>query len=173
MCRTLIRAPAAPRLACMQMQNIWHREQSSCPLDLDSIDRQALRLSIKQSRVVTERRRLHARMRRVLRISAMGPAKSLCHHRLMLLEQKFRLHQQLNSDKEFLAQKSAPHRDFYNVRKVPPFPRARCAVLNNRLDCTCGSVAGLHVHQWSSPALVARCACQQLCSRHLQNPSSA
>ncbi|KAK9901310.1 hypothetical protein WJX75_005763 [Coccomyxa subellipsoidea] len=54
----------------------------------------------------------------VLRISAMGPTKSLCHHRLMLLEQKFRLHQQLNADKEFLAQKSAPHRDFYNVRKV-------------------------------------------------------
>ncbi|BDA45326.1 AMP deaminase 2 at C-terminar half [Coccomyxa sp. Obi] len=54
----------------------------------------------------------------ILRISAMGPTKSLCHHRLMLLEQKFRLHQQLNSDKEFLAQKSAPHRDFYNVRKV-------------------------------------------------------
>ena len=48
----------------------------------------------------------------------MGPTKSFCHHRLMLLEQKFRLHQQLNADKEFLAQKSAPHRDFYNVRKV-------------------------------------------------------
>ncbi len=59
---------------------------------------------------------------RVLRISAMGPCKSLCHHRLMLLEQKFRLHQQLNADKEFLAQKSAPHRDFYNVRKVRPGP---------------------------------------------------
>ena len=55
---------------------------------------------------------------RVLRISAMGPTKSFCHHRLMLLEQKFRLHQQLNADKEFLAQKSAPHRDFYNVRKA-------------------------------------------------------
>ena len=59
----------------------------------------------------------------------MGPTKSYCHHRLMLLEQKFRLHQQLNADKEFLAQKSAPHRDFYNVRKVltlshlpPPHP---------------------------------------------------
>jgi AMP deaminase len=24
----------------------------------------------------------------------------------------------LNADREFLAQKSAPHRDFYNVRKV-------------------------------------------------------
>jgi hypothetical protein len=38
--------------------------------------------------------------------------------RLMLLEQKFNLHVMLNADKEFLAQKSAPHRDFYNVRKV-------------------------------------------------------
>lgn len=38
----------------------------------------------------------------------------------MLLEQKFNLHVMLNADKEFLAQKSAPHRDFYNVRKVPP-----------------------------------------------------
>lgn len=36
----------------------------------------------------------------------------------MLLEQKFNLHVMLNADKEFLAQKSAPHRDFYNVRKV-------------------------------------------------------
>ena len=45
----------------------------------------------------------------------------------MLLEQKFRLHQQLNADKEFLAQKSAPHRDFYNVRKVPVLCPAHCA----------------------------------------------
>lgn len=59
----------------------------------------------------------------MLRISAMGPTKSLCHHRLMLLEQKFRLHQQLNADKEFLAQKSAPHRDFYNVRKARALPQ--------------------------------------------------
>ena len=52
------------------------------------------------------------------KISAMGPIKSFCHHRLMLLEQKFNLHIMLNADKEFLAQKTAPHRDFYNVRKV-------------------------------------------------------
>lgn len=32
--------------------------------------------------------------------------------------QKFRVHLLLNADGEFLAQKSAPHRDFYNVRKV-------------------------------------------------------
>lgn len=52
------------------------------------------------------------------KIAAMGPIKSFCHHRLMLLEQKFNLHIMLNADKEFLAQKTAPHRDFYNVRKV-------------------------------------------------------
>lgn len=32
--------------------------------------------------------------------------------------QKFNLHLMLNADREFIAQKSAPHRDFYNVRKV-------------------------------------------------------
>ncbi|KAK6943472.1 AMP deaminase [Dillenia turbinata] len=31
---------------------------------------------------------------------------------------KFNIHLMLNADKEFLAQKMAPHRDFYNVRKV-------------------------------------------------------
>lgn len=35
-----------------------------------------------------------------------------------VLLQKFSLHLMLNADREFLAQKSAPHRDFYNVRKV-------------------------------------------------------
>lgn len=57
-------------------------------------------------------------MHRVLRYSALGPVKSFAHHRLMLLEQKFNLNAMLNADKEFLAQKAAPHRDFYNVRKV-------------------------------------------------------
>ena len=55
---------------------------------------------------------------RVLKITSKGPVKTLCHHRLMLQEQKFNLHVRLNADKEFLAQKTAPHRDFYNVRKV-------------------------------------------------------
>lgn len=32
--------------------------------------------------------------------------------------QKFKFHLMLNADREFLAQKTAPHRDFYNVRKV-------------------------------------------------------
>ncbi|TKY63523.1 AMP deaminase [Spatholobus suberectus] len=54
----------------------------------------------------------------VLRVIAAGNIRTLCHHRLNLLEQKFNLHLMLNADREFLAQKSAPHRDFYNVRKV-------------------------------------------------------
>ena len=54
----------------------------------------------------------------MLRIQSSGPVKSFTHHRLQLLEQKYNLHVMLNADKEFLAQKSAPHRDFYNVRKV-------------------------------------------------------
>ncbi|XP_062003474.1 AMP deaminase [Rosa rugosa] len=54
----------------------------------------------------------------ILRVIAAGNIRTLCHHRLNLLEQKFNLHLMLNTDKEFLAQKSAPHRDFYNVRKV-------------------------------------------------------
>ncbi|KGN54386.1 AMP deaminase isoform X1 [Cucumis sativus] len=54
----------------------------------------------------------------ILRVTAAGNIRTLCHRRLNLLEQKFNLHLMLNADKEFLAQKSAPHRDFYNVRKV-------------------------------------------------------
>ncbi|KAL9361963.1 hypothetical protein Peur_044748 [Populus x canadensis] len=54
----------------------------------------------------------------ILRVIAIGNIRTLCHHRLNLLEQKFNLHLMLNADREFLAQKSAPHRDFYNVRKV-------------------------------------------------------
>ncbi|CAK7343874.1 unnamed protein product [Dovyalis caffra] len=54
----------------------------------------------------------------ILRVIATGNIRTLCHHRLNLLEQKFNLHLMLNADREFLAQKSAPHRDFYNVRKV-------------------------------------------------------
>ncbi|GLT66176.1 hypothetical protein SLA2020_385600 [Shorea laevis] len=54
----------------------------------------------------------------ILRVIALGNMRTLCFQRLDLLEQKFNLHLMLNSDREFLAQKSAPHRDFYNVRKV-------------------------------------------------------
>ncbi|XP_038721553.1 AMP deaminase-like isoform X1 [Tripterygium wilfordii] len=57
-------------------------------------------------------------LHQILRVTAAGNTRTLCHHRLNLLEQKFNLHLMLNADREFLAQKSAPHRDFYNVRKV-------------------------------------------------------
>ncbi|XP_078159904.1 putative AMP deaminase isoform X3 [Carex rostrata] len=54
----------------------------------------------------------------ILRVIADGNIRTVCHHRLNLLEQKFNLHLMMNADLELLAQKSAPHRDFYNVRKV-------------------------------------------------------
>ena len=57
-------------------------------------------------------------MHAVLRVHSYGPSKSFCHKRLHLTEQKFSLHVMLNADREFLQQKEAPHRDFYNVRKV-------------------------------------------------------
>ncbi|EFJ23750.1 hypothetical protein SELMODRAFT_174618 [Selaginella moellendorffii] len=57
-------------------------------------------------------------MHRILRLTGLGNVRTFCYHRLHLLEQKFSLHLMLNADREFLAQKSAPHRDFYNVRKV-------------------------------------------------------
>src|SRR5207302_395093 len=47
-----------------------------------------------------------------------GPAKTFCHNRLHILEARFNLHELLNHDLEQLVQKSVPHRDFYNVRKV-------------------------------------------------------
>ncbi|KAJ3676347.1 hypothetical protein LUZ60_003759 [Juncus effusus] len=54
----------------------------------------------------------------ILRVIAAGNIRTVCHNRLNLLEHKFKFHLMLNADKEFLAQKTAPHRDFYNVRKV-------------------------------------------------------
>ncbi|OVA12017.1 Adenosine/AMP deaminase domain [Macleaya cordata] len=57
-------------------------------------------------------------MHHILRVLSLGNVRTACHHRLRLLEEKFRLHMLVNADREFLAQKSAPHRDFYNVRKV-------------------------------------------------------
>ncbi|XP_076939343.1 putative AMP deaminase [Bidens hawaiensis] len=57
-------------------------------------------------------------MHHVLKIISVGNVRSACFHRLRFLEEKFRLHLLVNADSEFLAQKSAPHRDFYNIRKV-------------------------------------------------------
>ena len=47
-----------------------------------------------------------------------GPVKSFSYKRLQLLLSRFGLHTVLNADREQRAQKSVPHRDFYNVRKV-------------------------------------------------------
>ncbi|XP_062160523.1 AMP deaminase-like [Alnus glutinosa] len=57
-------------------------------------------------------------MHHLLKVMSLGNVRSACHHRLRFLEEKFRLHLLLSADKEFLDQKSAPHRDFYNIRKV-------------------------------------------------------
>jgi len=47
-----------------------------------------------------------------------GPVKTLAYKRLAVLEQRFSLHVLLNGERELSTQKSVPHRDFYNVRKV-------------------------------------------------------
>lgn len=47
-----------------------------------------------------------------------GPVKSLSYMRLAVLEELFNLHVLLNGQRELSTQKSVPHRDFYNVRKV-------------------------------------------------------
>ncbi|KAI3467409.1 hypothetical protein Pfo_024072 [Paulownia fortunei] len=57
-------------------------------------------------------------MHHLLKVVSLGNVRSACHHRLRFLEEKFRLHLLVNADREFVAQKSAPHRDFYNIRKV-------------------------------------------------------
>ncbi|KAM3706607.1 hypothetical protein ACJW31_03G163000 [Castanea mollissima] len=57
-------------------------------------------------------------MHQLLKVTSLGNVRSSCHHRLRFLEEKFRLHLLVNADREFLSQKSAPHRDFYNIRKV-------------------------------------------------------
>ncbi|KAL1550971.1 AMP deaminase [Salvia divinorum] len=57
-------------------------------------------------------------MHHLLKVMSIGNVRSACYHRLRFLEEKFRLHLLVNADKEFVAQKSAPHRDFYNIRKV-------------------------------------------------------
>ncbi|KAL3006565.1 hypothetical protein AAZX31_08G285500 [Glycine max] len=57
-------------------------------------------------------------MHYILKVMSIGNVRTSCYHRLRFLEEKFRLHLLLNADREFLAQKGAPHRDFYNIRKV-------------------------------------------------------
>jgi AMP deaminase len=54
----------------------------------------------------------------LLTLISNGPLKSFCYRRLRFLKSKFELHVMLNELKELTQQKTVPHRDFYNVRKV-------------------------------------------------------
>ncbi|KAK5582376.1 hypothetical protein RB653_003959 [Dictyostelium firmibasis] len=54
----------------------------------------------------------------LMMLSSYGPAKTFTFKRLQLLESKFNMHTLLNDSLELFQQKTAPHRDFYNVRKV-------------------------------------------------------
>eukprot|EP01133_Synstelium_polycarpum_P008425 gene8425-9911_t len=54
----------------------------------------------------------------LMRFCSYGPAKTFCFKRLRLLESKYNMHILLNDTVELGHQKCAPHRDFYNVRKV-------------------------------------------------------
>lgn len=47
-----------------------------------------------------------------------GPSRTLAYRRLKFLEAQFGLYQLLHGNRESEEQKQAPHRDFYNVRKV-------------------------------------------------------
>lgn len=47
-----------------------------------------------------------------------GPVTSYAFTRLELLSAKYNIHILLNETRELVAQKSVPHRDFYNIRKV-------------------------------------------------------
>ncbi|EJD76725.1 adenosine monophosphate deaminase, variant [Loa loa] len=60
-------------------------------------------------------------LRDLERLSVMianGPLKSFCYRRLCFLQNKFQLHTLMNEIREQHEQKSVPHRDFYNIRKV-------------------------------------------------------
>lgn len=57
-------------------------------------------------------------VQRILSVYSSAPVRGFAHRRLMLLEQKFRLHLMVNSENEVAEQKNARNRDFYNVRKV-------------------------------------------------------
>lgn len=57
-------------------------------------------------------------MNKLFHMIVDGPLKSFSYRRLSFLSAKFQVHSNLNEHRELGAQKSVPHRDFYNVRKV-------------------------------------------------------
>ena len=54
----------------------------------------------------------------LLQLFLLFSSKSFSYRRLGYLDSRFHLHVMLNELRELKAQKSVPHRDFYNVRKV-------------------------------------------------------
>jgi AMP deaminase len=52
------------------------------------------------------------------KIVSNGDFSSFAYRRLQLFQARFQLHQMLNGEEEKVIQKTVPHRDFYNVRKV-------------------------------------------------------
>jgi AMP deaminase len=54
----------------------------------------------------------------LMALSTHGPIKFFSYRRLGYLDSRFHLHVMLNELREIKAQKTVPHRDFYNVRKV-------------------------------------------------------
>lgn len=76
-----------------------------------------------------------------------GPVRSLCFKRMQLLEARFNLHVLLNQEAELAAQKSVPHRDFYNIRKV----RFEARIFSPRGACR-------YAHRAARP-LTTRCRC--------------
>lgn len=74
------------------------------------------------------------------RIISAGPVKSYSFKRLKLLQARFDLHILLNDTRELEATKSVPHRDFYNVRKVPSLVAffalfSQCQTILGRYAC--------------------------------------
>eukprot|EP01104_Vermistella_antarctica_P008694 TRINITY_DN2197_c0_g1_i2.p1 TRINITY_DN2197_c0_g1~~TRINITY_DN2197_c0_g1_i2.p1 ORF type:complete len:956 (+),score=186.56 TRINITY_DN2197_c0_g1_i2:237-3104(+) len=57
-------------------------------------------------------------LNKLYEIASYGPAKTYCYRQLRVLESRFNLHVILNEAKETDVQKTVPHRDFYNIRKV-------------------------------------------------------
>ncbi|RDX92539.1 AMP deaminase, partial [Mucuna pruriens] len=98
--------------------DFWHCKQHHFRMEDGVIRVFASKTDTEELFPVASSTRFFTDMHYILKVMSIGNARSSCYHRLRFLEEKFRLHLLLNADSEFLAQKSAPHRDFYNIRKV-------------------------------------------------------
>lgn len=57
-------------------------------------------------------------LKQTMKVVTDGAVGSFAYKRLMILEARFELHMLMNANIEANQQKTVPHRDFYNVRKV-------------------------------------------------------